>query len=339
MYGDIGIYTVAILAVHGKSGSRNEEKIMLRKSRLLFIGALAIAVLSACSQTSHPSTSTSLGKPVSSSVMEALIDKPGPIEVKTVASADWVADLSGLINLKDPRAVQAGLTDHEEPIQIYTHLLRHPTQGFYMVDTGVSKQFVENPKSLGVGWVVRNFAKLDKMQVRQDPASAIKAEGGGLKGVFMTHLHLDHISGMADIPKDVPFYTGPGEAEEKKFENLFVEGMEDSFFEGRAAIQEFRFTKDPDGKFEGVIDVFGDGSLFAISTPGHTAGHVSYLARTPNGPVLLTGDACHTRWGWEHGVEPGSFTFDREEERNSLLALKALSDRHPKMIVKLGHQP
>jgi len=312
---------------------------MLRQSGLLFIGALAVAVLSACSQTSHPSTPASLGKPVSSSAMEALIDKPGPIEVRTVASADWVADLSGLINLKDPQAVQAGLRDHEEPIRIYTHLVKHPTQGFYMVDTGVSKRFVEDPKSLGVGWVVRNFAKLDKMQVREDTASAIKSQGGALKGVLMTHLHLDHISGMSDIPKDVPFYTGPGEAAEKKFENFFVEGMEDAFFEGRPAIREFQFSKDPDGRFEGVIDVFGDGSLFAILTPGHTAGHVSYLARTPDGAVLLTGDACHTRWGWEHGVEPGSFTFDREDERNSLLALRSLSERHPKMVVRLGHQP
>ncbi|MGY8663423.1 MBL fold metallo-hydrolase [Bradyrhizobium sp. UFLA05-109] len=312
---------------------------MLRKSGLLFIGALAIVALSACAQTSHPTQHAGLGKPVSSSAMETLIDKPGPIEVETVASADWVADLSGLLNLKDPQAVQAGLTDHEEPIQIYTHLVKHPTEGFYMVDTGVSKRFVEDPKSLGVGWVVRNFAKLDKMQVRQDPLSIIKSEGAPLKGVLMTHLHLDHISGMPDIPNDVPFYTGPGEAGEKKFENVFVEGMENAFFEGRPAIQEFQFTKDPDGTFKGVIDVFGDGSLFAILTPGHTAGHVSYLARTPTGPVLLTGDACHTRWGWEHGVEPGSFTFDREEERKSLLALRALSERHPKMIVKLGHQP
>jgi len=320
---------------------------MLRRSRSLAVAAFIIIALSVAafvpfsgwSQTTHQTAPASLGKPISSSAMEALIDKPGPITVRTAASSDWNADLSGLINLKDPKAVQAGLVDHEEPIQIYTHLLRHPTQGFFMIDTGVSKQFAEDPKSVGIPWVLRNFAKMDKLQVREDALSAIKSEGVPLKGVFMTHLHFDHISGMPDVPKDVPFYTGPGEAEEKKLENVVVQGMEDRFFEGRPPIQELQFTKDPDGKLEGVIDVFGDGSLFAILTPGHTAGHLSYLARTPTGPVLFTGDACHTRWGREHGVEPGSFTFERESERKSLLQLKALSERHPKMIVRLGHQP
>jgi N-acyl homoserine lactone hydrolase len=87
-----------------------------------------------------------------------------------------------------------------------------------------------------------------------------------------------------------------------------------------------------------VIDVFGDGSFYAILSPGHTAGSLAFVARTTTGPVLLTGDTCHTRWGWEHGVEPGTYTFDRQAERKNLLALKALSERHPKMIVKLGHQ-
>src|SRR5579864_1407795 len=245
---------------------------MLRKSGILFIGALAIAALSACAQSSHPTKPASLGKPISSSAMEALIDQPGPIELKTVASADWVADLSGLLNLNDPKAVQAGLKDRKEPIKIYTHLVRHPTQGFFMVDTGVSKRIVEDPAGVGIGWVLRQLAPFDKMQVQHDTSSVIESEGVPLKGVFMTHLHLDHISGIPDVPKDVPIYTGPLEVEEKKFENMFVQGMEDRFFEGRPALQELRFAKDPDGKFEGVIDVFGDGSLFAISTPGHTAG-------------------------------------------------------------------
>jgi N-acyl homoserine lactone hydrolase len=312
---------------------------MRHRFGLLFIGTFSITMLSACSQTSHETAPAKLGSPVSSSVMEALIDQPGPIELKTIASADWTAVRSGLLNLKDPKAVQAGLKDGPEPIKIYTHLIRHPTQGFFMIDTGVSKRVVEDPAGVGLGWVVRTFAHVEKMQIRQDTLSIIKSEGVPLKGLFMTHLHLDHISGMPDVPKDTPIYTGAGEAEYSSLVHMFVQGMEDRFFNGRPALKEFQFSKDPDGKLEGVLDVFGDGSLFAIQSPGHTPGHVAFLARTTTGPVLMTGDTCHTRWGWENSVEPGSFIDDRERNRKSLLALKALSERHPKMIVKLGHQP
>ena len=95
--------------------------------------------------------------------MEALIDQPGPIELKTVVGADWTADISGVLNIKDPKAVQAGLKNREEPIQIYAHILRHPTQGFFMVDTGVSKRLVEDPAGVGIGWVIRKFAHIEKM--------------------------------------------------------------------------------------------------------------------------------------------------------------------------------
>jgi N-acyl homoserine lactone hydrolase len=68
--------------------------------------------------TTHQTIPASIGTPISSSPMEALIDQPGPIELKTVGS-NWAANLSGLLNLKDPKAVQAGLTNHKEPIHIY----------------------------------------------------------------------------------------------------------------------------------------------------------------------------------------------------------------------------
>ncbi|UIF87927.1 MBL fold metallo-hydrolase [Cupriavidus sp. UYPR2.512] len=57
---------------------------------------------------------------------------------------------------------------------------------------------------------MRNFAKTEKREAHTNASSAIRSEGASLKGVFMTHLHLDHISGMPDIPKDVQFYPRPG---------------------------------------------------------------------------------------------------------------------------------
>jgi glyoxylase-like metal-dependent hydrolase (beta-lactamase superfamily II) len=287
--------------------------------------------------TTHPTMPARIGAPVGSAAMETLVDRPGPLEVTTVG-ADWEAPLSGLLNLKDPKAAQAGLKQRKEPIQIFTHVVRHPARGFFLVDTGVSRRFVQDPAGVGVGWVLRNFFGIEKMHARQSTAEIIESENAALKGVFLTHLHLDHVSGFPDIPKDIPIYTGAHEAEASLFLNLFAQGTYNHLLDGRPALEELQFTKDPDGEFEGVNDVFGDGSFFAILTPGHTAGHVSYLARTKAGPVLITGDTSHTRWGWENNVEPGTYLAERQRSRKSLLALKALSERHPKMIVKLGHQ-
>jgi len=55
--------------------------------------------------------------------------------------------------------------------------------------------------------------------------------------------------------------------------------------------------------------------------------------------VLFTGDACHTAWGWEHGVEPGSFSQNKRESAESLRALKRFVQAHPSVQVRLGHQP
>ena len=87
-----------------------------------------------------------------------------------------------------------------------------------------------------------------------------------------------------------------------------------------------------------MLDVFGDGSFWAIWVPGHTAGSTAFVARTPNGPVLFTGDACHTTWGWQNGVEPGTFSEDQPKSAVSLSRLEKLVERHPHIDVRVGHQ-
>lgn len=108
---------------------------------------------------------------------------------------------------------------------------------------------------------------------------------------------------------------------------------------GKQRLQEWDFRGDAQDPFEGIVDIFEDGSMFAISVPGHTPGSVAYLVRTTQGPVLLTGDTSHTRWGWEHAVEPGDFTRDNARNLRNLQRLKALVARHPQVVVRLGHQP
>jgi glyoxylase-like metal-dependent hydrolase (beta-lactamase superfamily II) len=317
---------------------------MTKKKSILLSVAAVVALLGGvaavgCRPTTHPVTVASLGEPRSSSELEAILSEPGPVTVETVTSADWVVTRDGLINLDHPRAVAAGLTDSDEPIHIYFHALRHPTKGLFIIDTGVERALRDAPERAAIRGLVATAMKTELMTVHNDLAGWLGAQPEPLAGVFLTHLHLDHISGMPDVPKGTPIFAGPGETEERSFQNLVVQPVFDRAFEGQQPIAEWQFKSDPNGVFAGVLDIFNDRSVWALRVPGHTPGSTAYLARTPDGPVLLVGDACHTSWGWENGVEPGSFSHDKPASAKSLAMLKALVERHPEIDVRLGHQP
>lgn len=310
---------------------------ILHKPLIVLATAITL-LLQGCGMTSHPVARSALGKPVSSAEMERWLDQPGPVQLQSVNSADWSVPLAGLLNLKSAAAVQAGLKDREEPIQVYAHVLQHPQRGNFLVDTGVSQQLLDDPGKAGLGWLLRQGMPIDSMKIQKGTADILRALPGKLSGVFFTHLHIDHITGMPDIPGDVPLYVGKSEATEKNLINLFVHGATNQLLAGKQRLQEWDFQPDTAKQLEGVVDVFGDGSVFAISVPGHTPGSTAYLVRTAQGPVLLTGDTCHTRWGWEHAVEPGDYTVDNARNLTSLISLKQLVARHPNIEVRVGHQ-
>lgn len=309
-----------------------------RSQTLRMLSLAVIFLLQACSLTTHPVEKSALGKSSSSAAMEALLEQPGPIQLETINSAEWTVPLAGLLNLKSPAAIAAGLKDRDEPIQVYAHLLKHPQHGNFLVDTGVSKKLLDDPGKEGVSWLILKGMPLEKLRLNKGTAEIMQDLHEKLAGVFFTHLHIDHISGMPDIPNEVPLYIGATESTEKNWKNMVVQGTSDQLLNNKQALQEWQFQPDPQNKFEGIIDIFADGSVFAISVPGHTPGSVAYLVRTNKGPVLLTGDTCHTRWGWEHTVEPGDYTQNHERNLKNLRLLKDLVAAHPRIEVRLGHQ-
>jgi glyoxylase-like metal-dependent hydrolase (beta-lactamase superfamily II) len=298
----------------------------------------SLAWLTACTVTSHPTQQVKMGKAARSSAMLALIDKPGPIEVETVNAADWVIDRAGLINLDHPRAKQAGLKDGDEPIQIYFHVITHPARGTFIVDTGVENALRDDPDNAVIAGMAAKAIHTDRMRFHAPLGEWLTQRRVQLAGVLLTHLHLDHVLGLRDVPNATPIYVGPGEPAQRSFMNLMVKSVTDKTLLGKAALQELSFSRDADGRFTGVLDLLGDGSLFALHVPGHTPGSLAFLARTTDGPVLMTGDTCHTVWGWQHDVEPGAFTADHAANVKSLAALRKLAKEHPQLKVLLGHQ-
>lgn len=297
----------------------------------LFSATLAVVGLPA---SSHPAEPADLGEVRSVSQLTQDLDQPGPIEFETLVAANWEVPLSGLLNLDSPEAKAAGLEDRDEPIQIFFYSVRHPTFGLFVVDTGVEWALANQPDASLLGGLVGDVMHRERIQVKLDMRSWLAQQKEPLRGVFLTHMHTDHIEGLPDIPQDVPVYAGKGETHGREFSHAFTASITDQALSGHPAVREWKFP----GDTRGVIDVFGDGSFFALQVPGHTSGSTAYLARTTKGPVLMVGDTCHTSWGWQHGVEPGSFTADQKANRESLTWLRELVREHPSIQVRLGHQ-
>jgi len=121
--------------------------------------------------------------------------------------------------------------------------------------------------------------------------------------------------------------------------NGLLKSTYSELFENHNRIEVWDFKKGQSmGPILSALDVVGDGSIWALYSPGHTPGSTAYLANTTDGPKLFVGDTSHTWWGWEHSVEPGDYTEDHERNAESLRRLRALVHEYPMIEVFVGHE-
>ena len=296
------------------------------------IAVLLVAfALTACQASTTPTETATLGSASSREALVQSVAKRPTIEFRKWTSASWIVPLGGLLNLQHPKAIAANLTDREEPIEIYVYSLTHPEFGTYLVDSGVSTLFLEESGNPLISQIVARAMNMGQLVVQKTTADIAK-ELGGIDGVFLTHIHLDHIMGLTDLPPSTPVYIGPGDAAAKAGLNALTVGSTDRLLATQGALNEWDYSQTK------VLDIFGDGSVFAIHSPGHTPGATAYFVNSTAGPQLLLGDTTHTRWGWENGVEAGSFSADIPTSAQSLSWLKALARDLPQATAHPGHQ-
>jgi len=277
-----------------------------------------------------------MGRPATEADLAANMTQQGDVRFEKVHTAAWEVDLSGMLNLDHPRAKAAGLKDRKEPIGIFFYVIEHPTRGTYLIDTGVAESFAIGGDKAPVGWLVRNAMGLDALTVHKSTKAWLAEHPRRVSGIFLTHLHLDHIMGLEDFPRSTPLYVGPSETRDSKFLYLFARSTTEQNLNGFDALHEFRTSPAGDG---GIVDIFGDGSVYGLHRPGHTSGSMAYVVRAVDGNHLIAGDCSHTAWGWENDVEPGSFNTDGAQAARSLAQLRRFAAAHPNLNVHLGHQP
>jgi N-acyl homoserine lactone hydrolase len=156
------------------------------------------------------------------------------------------------------------------------YLIRHGAD-WVLWDTGYPDAVAAGPVTTPVGTATR--AKTLAAQLAE-----IGVKPSDMRFVAVSHTHGDHV-GNVDLFPDSTLLIQKAE-----FDWAFAPDKRLPFKAER-----------PIRKLEGDLDIFGDGSVTIVSTPGHTPGHQSLLVRLPNtGWVILSGDATHFKDNWDN---------------------------------------
>ena len=166
------------------------------------------------------------------------------------------------------------------------YLIKHSSKGWFLWDTGIADAVAAMPNGLvpadpkAVTWRRPKTlaAQLEQLGLKPDD----------VKAMAVSHTHPDHTGNVELFPQAM----------------LYVQRAE---YDWPGANNEPRFKPShPVEQLAGDKDVFGDGSVTILSTPGHTPGHQSLLVKLPKtGAVILSGDVVHFKDNWDNRRVPG----------------------------------
>ncbi|KGM56958.1 hypothetical protein N799_12175 [Lysobacter arseniciresistens ZS79] len=202
------------------------------------------------------------------------------------------------------------------------YLVRHP-DGTLLWDTGLGDAIAARP-----GQVLEEEGVRFRVPVTlQSQLQALELAPTAIDYVALSHMHYDHTGNLARFPAS----TWLVDATELAWasQSPTPGPVTRAHFDGFAGKREV---------IEGDHDVFGDGRVRILRTPGHTPGHRVLLLELDNaGTVVLSGDLYHSRSNYERGRVP-AFNVDRADTLASFDRVRQLLQVHDGRLV-IQHAP
>ncbi|MDB5410160.1 MAG: conserved hypothetical protein AttM-like protein [Rhodospirillales bacterium] len=179
------------------------------------------------------------------------------------------------------------------------YLIRHG-EDWLLWDTGYNDDYAGKPDGTKNG---------DSVVFRKESLAAelaaLRLKPADVRYVAISHMHPDHTGNVDLFPTST----------------IVMQRVE---YDAIMALPKPPFKPDHSVlTLAGDWDVFGDGSVTILSTPGHTVGHESLFVRLKKtGAVVLSGDAVHFKDNWDNRRVP-SINFDKEM---TLASMQRLAD-------------
>jgi glyoxylase-like metal-dependent hydrolase (beta-lactamase superfamily II) len=263
-----------------------------------------------------------------------------PIEAgRAIFAPEFFESEGGLLAWKRALGIGVPKSDYTN-LPVPAYLIRHPGAGSILVDTGLHPSIARNPRDNMGRIMAPNFS----LEAGRDVPVQLREKGlsaADVEVVILTHLHLDHASAISEFPKAV-FVLSETEWEAATTGSRpLLRGYRPKHYDFAFDYRTVDFDGDKVdsyGPFGRTFDLFGDGSIRLIYTPGHTAGHISVAARLPRRDFLITGDVAYTWRQLNGGPEPYRVA-DRHNWRRSLRETQAYRKAYPYALIVPGHDP
>ena len=140
--------------------------------------------------------------------------------------------------------------------------------------------------------------------------------------VVLTHLHGDHVGGLAAFDSKRVWVSRSEWAPVARFPGRLLRPLIAPVHRGFDP-NVFDFDGPAVGGFPGSWRVTRDGSVLALPTSGHSVGHTSFLVRRSQGDVLLAGDVTYDLPALEAQRDQG-FIADVEQHHITLRRVLSL---------------
>ncbi|WP_303235463.1 MBL fold metallo-hydrolase [Methanosphaera cuniculi] len=215
---------------------------------------------------------------------------------------------------------------------VVSHLLFHEDYGYLLIDAGLDETFTYNPYGSQKGIKLKQVGSKFKQNPNTTVLNYIQDHDIKLSGIFLTHLHIDHIAGLLNLDDNIPIYFSSLEKSMDVKPYYYGE-----YLKNKKTIKILNldnFTKMPHLGL--CMDIFNDNSLFAIHTPGHTPGHLSYLINSDE-KILIAGDVFYINESVKYEVAPSDYMNNITIAQKSLEKILNFRKKYNTKIIA-GHE-